>query len=403
MMMTRQLQVKATAIVLLSTTAMMMTSVTAQSFPMEKPLIRYTPFANLDTNTQIVVQQLGYTSTTWNNHGLATIERKRWDTLTSSQQDAAILLGYGEKSWDCFMNHYLAYTWVELATAGVQDEYVKLGWTNTNWMATSPTDVPFTESLWWDELSVSEKATANGLCFFKANWDRVDMNPNPSFFPHPLPNFRYKPFTELSPEKQNIVTSLLNYTESTWNNLDTALVEKNTFLNLNEDARNGALELGFYTHTWDCYINHYQAYFWSSFHEDLRLAVTTLGWTEDMWSDDAETYPPSEVTRWADLTPNEKAAATRLCYFQEIWDAVPMTQWYDYNTKKNTAVTADEYSGPVPAEINLNIFKETGYAGRDPEVVILGALENSNSASLFGTIVSSLMVLTLSICLFFHV
>ena len=94
MMMTRQLQVKATAIVLLSTTAMMMTGITAQSFPMEKPLIRYTPFANLDTNTQIVVQQLGYTSTTWNNHGLATIERERWDTLTSSQQDAAILLGF---------------------------------------------------------------------------------------------------------------------------------------------------------------------------------------------------------------------------------------------------------------------------------------------------------------------
>jgi hypothetical protein len=121
-----------------------------------------------------------------------------------------------------------------------------------------------------------------------------------------------------------------------------------------------------------------------------------------MWTDDVETYPLSEVTPWADLNPNEKAAATRLCYFQETWDSVPMTQWYDYETKKNTAVTADEYSGPVPAEINLNIFKDTSYAGRDPEVVILGALENTNSASLYGTIVSSLMVVTVSIGLFIH-
>jgi hypothetical protein len=164
-MMTRQLQANAMSIVLLSIATTMMTGVTSQSFPMEKPSIRYQPFANLDENAQIVVQQLGYTASTWNNHGLANIERERWDTLTSSQQEAAIQLGFGEKSWDCFINHYLAYTWVQLATLGVQDEYVKLGWTDTNWMATTPTDVPFTESLWWDELSVSEKVRRLLLLF----------------------------------------------------------------------------------------------------------------------------------------------------------------------------------------------------------------------------------------------
>ena len=164
-MMTRQLRANAMSIVLLSIATTMMTGVTSQSFPMEKPSIRYQPFANLDENAQIVVQQLGYTASTWNNHGLANIERERWDTLTSSQQEAAIQLGFGEKAWDCFINHYLAYTWVQLATLGVQDEYVKLGWTDTNWMATTPTDVPFTESLWWDELSVSEKVRRLLLLF----------------------------------------------------------------------------------------------------------------------------------------------------------------------------------------------------------------------------------------------
>jgi hypothetical protein len=32
-------------------------------------------------------------------------------------------------------------------------------------MATTPTDVPFTESLWWDELSVSEKVRRLLLLF----------------------------------------------------------------------------------------------------------------------------------------------------------------------------------------------------------------------------------------------
>lgn len=399
-MLTQSSQSKSAIAVLAASFAIIVVVVDSQSFPMEKPVSRFTPFKSLDiTKQNIAVETLGYTEATWNNHGLAEIERQRWSSLAQNQRDAAVKLGFGEKSWDCFINHYEAYSWDDLAAVGAQDKYRDLGWTEAHWTQTT-TEVPYTESLWWGLLSVSEKLSANGICFFEDNWDRVDMNPNPSFFPHPLPGFRFTPWSELETTTQFIATGMLNYTQDTWDNLGASLVEKNTFLNLEQSQREGALELGFYTHTWDCFMNHYQAYFWSSFHEDLRVAVETLGWTEEMWADNAVNYPASETTLWVDLTPDEKAAATRLCYFRETWDDESVTMWYDYDAKKNTAVTAD---GPLPKEINLNIFQATGYAGRDPGHVGLNAYTTTDSsASLCGTIVSS-MVLVFSIGLFLHV
>ena len=90
----------------------------------------------------------------------------------------------------------------------------------------------------------------------------IDMNPNPTFFPYPMPEFRYKPWSELEVVTQNTANGLLNYTEDTWNELGTLLAERNTFLNLPGEQREGAAELGFYSHTWDCFMNHYEAYYW---------------------------------------------------------------------------------------------------------------------------------------------
>ena len=376
-----------------------MSVVSANTFPVTKPATRFMPFDQLDLTLQnVAIEKMGYTEETWNTHGLADIERRRWSDLTSNQRDAAVLLGFGEKSWDCFINHYESYSWEELESAGVQAQYRGLGWTESHWTQET-TESPYTESRWWDMLTESEKAAANGICYFEDNWDKIDMNPNPSFFPHPLPEFRYKPWSELNPATQYVATGMMNYTEETWNQLGNALVERNTFLNLEQTQRDGAIELGFYTHTWDCFMNHYLSYFWSSFHEDLRVAVETLGWTEEMWADDSTVFPKSEETMWADLTPDERAAATRLCYFREIWDDEPITMWYDYDAKKNTAVTGN---GPVPKDINLDIFQETGYAGRDPGQVGLNAYTVDSSASLCSTVMTSI-ALALSMGLFLFV
>ena len=352
-------------------------SVSADTFPVPVTALRFKPFQNLDSASQNIAEnKLGYTAETWNNYGLATVEKKGWDMLTSNEREGAIQLGYTEGQWNCFINHYEHLTWEELETRGVQQLYRNLGWTETHWNNEAD-DVPYTESRWWDMLTDNEKASANKLCYNEQNWDKLDMNPNDTFFPHPMPNFRYSPWDTLSAVEQNVAGSMLGYTEDTWNDFGTAIVEKNTFLNLSPDQREGALELGFYTHTWDCFMNHYLSYYWSSFHEDLRVAIETLGWTEEMWADDSTTVPASEDKIWADLTPEEKAAATRLCYFKEIWDGQDITSWYDYDAGKNTAITGN---GPVPQDIDLDIFQETGYVGRAPGSVGAAAYTASSSS-----------------------
>lgn len=82
------------------------------------------------------------------------------------------------------------------------------------------------------------------------------MTPNNSYFPFPFPGFRYRPWDELSADFQDTAANSLSYDSDTWDTLGNNTAELNTYLNLDETERNGALDLGFYTHTWDCYMNH---------------------------------------------------------------------------------------------------------------------------------------------------
>lgn len=54
-------------------------NVEANTFPLEKPEVRYTPWRELDPVVQNIAEtKLGYTPVTWNVHGLADIERLGW-------------------------------------------------------------------------------------------------------------------------------------------------------------------------------------------------------------------------------------------------------------------------------------------------------------------------------------
>jgi len=356
------------------------------SFPYAQPEIRYTPYQSLDLTAQnIVLEKLGYTAQTWNVHRLASIERRGWAGLTSDQLDGAIQLGFTENTWDCFINHYEYYDWATLVDKELVGHFEALGWDENSWAGNGV--APETEGKWWGQLTTAEQEAATQICFFEDNWNMKDMNPNPTFFPYPMPEFRYKPWSELDSVAQNTASGLMNYTQDTWNEPGLLLAERNTFLNLPGEQREGAAELGFYSHTWDCFMNHYEAYYWSSFHNDLQVAIETLGWTEEMWtSDDSDVGPESESRFWVDLTPEEKAAATRLCYFEETWNRVPVTEWYDYEKQQQTAVTAD---GPLPKDIDLKIFEESGYAGREPGSVDAGLYTTDNGARSVGLAVTS--------------
>lgn len=374
----------------------------ANAFPYAKPAFRYEPFDSLDKTSQnIASEKLGYLPLTWNNHGLADIERKGWDNLTSNEREAAEILGFTVDTWDCFINHYEQYSWEELAAEGVQEHFRNLGWDEGYW--THETEgVPYTDARWWDQLTDTEKLAANKLCYFEQNWDKLDMNPNDSFFPYPMPDFRYVPWAELPYVTRLTASGTMNYTEELWDNLGTHIVEKNTFLNLDPIEREGAMELGFYIHNWDCFMNHYQSYFWSSFHEDLKIAITELGWTEDMWNDNSVLVPESEGKIWIDLSATEKAAATRLCYFREIWDGEPIASWYDFELGSTMALPGE---GPVPKDIDLDIFETTGYVGKAPGDVGVDAytvteIPTAKSSSFRVVTSSTLVVLSMGLFLF---
>mmetsp|Transcript_11286 Transcript_11286/g.22555 ORF Transcript_11286/g.22555 Transcript_11286/m.22555 type:complete len:373 (+) Transcript_11286:228-1346(+) len=301
--------------------------VEANTFPLEKPEVRYTPWQDLDPVVQNIAEtKLGYTPVTWNVHGLADIERLGWWQMTPDQEEGAKAIGFNEETWDCFIHHYSSYLWSEIVDYNYVDHFRNLGWTESSWNGND--ELPATEAKWWGQLTDDEKKAANGLCYFEDNWNMIDMNPNDSIFPHPKPDFRFVPWNDLPSYSKTTAENALGYDEFSWNNLGVNIAELNTFLNLNSTQREGLLEIGFYTHTWDCWMNHYLAYKWNSFHGKQKTAIETLGWTETSWND-LEEAPDTEITFWEDLTPEEKAAATQLCYFEETWNSEELTTFYD--------------------------------------------------------------------------
>lgn len=277
-----------------------------------------------------------------------------WDNLDFSEQLGAVQLGFSKNTWDCYMDHYRSLTWDELRSKhAAYHSYLALGWTRIQWDGDAV--YPASDDRWWGHLADAERAAANGLCYFEANWNGVDMNPNPSFFPYPVPAFRYVPFGRLSPPGQRAARSVMGYTAASWNLLHSSPVERGeAFYDLSREQREWASARGLYAHTWNCHINHFNSYSWSGFYGDFKVAVEALGWTAASWdAEPAVTWPASEGQDWIDLTPRERAAATMLCYFAEAWDGVAITEWFDATV--GAVVSPD---GPLPAGIDMSFFAE---------------------------------------------
>jgi hypothetical protein len=66
-------------------------------------------------------------------------------------------------------SHYDDYDWSDLAEAGVQRYVMDLGWTEALWVSSS--DVPASDDLDWDELSLVQREAARALCYFEETWN----------------------------------------------------------------------------------------------------------------------------------------------------------------------------------------------------------------------------------------
>jgi len=333
-------------------------------FPYPLPSFRYQEWSALDeTSQEIAAEKLRYTPISWNvgGGGANPIEKKEWDELYYVEQLGAVQLGFNKNTWDCFMDHYRSLTWDQLRAArpAVYQSYWTLGWTRAQWDGDAA--YPTSDDKWWAELTDRERTAANALCYFEANWDGVDMNPNPSFFPYPLPEAlvraRYLPFGRLSPQDQRAARTVMGYTAASWNLLHTSPIERNTvFYDLSREQREWASDRGLYSHTWNCHMHHFNSFSWGGFHGRFRVAVETLGWSAGSWESEPDhAIPASEGKDWSELSPRERAAATMLCYFAEAWDGVPVTEWFDADGGANTAVSP---GGALPAGIDMSLFAE---------------------------------------------
>ena len=71
---------------------------------------------------------------------------------------------------------------------------------------------------------------------------------------------------------------------------------------------------------WDCWMNHYFDYFWEELlDDDLQEYFVILGWTQEMW-DEESGVPLSEDLAWEELSDQQQAAATYICYFPDLWN-----------------------------------------------------------------------------------
>ncbi|CAB9522379.1 expressed unknown protein [Seminavis robusta] len=159
----------------------------------------------------------------------------------------------------------------------------------------------------------------------------------------PYPLSRFQDWASLGDATQMAASDILDYDEKSWNRPGENKIEELSFetitleAGLGEDVEKqfdetavGVImnDLNFTEEqVWDCWVNHYQDYFWEELEE---VAVATyfedLGWNRHSFEDDDP--PESDDMEWFQLTDKEKLAAEALCYFPELWAGdVDIADW----------------------------------------------------------------------------
>ena len=218
-------------------------------------------------------------------------------------------------------NHFKGYTWDELEFYGLDFPYSKLGWDELSWDGTE-SPPPSKDKLWF-ELTPDERKAASEVCYFRDNWDMLDMTPNNGIYPYPKVKQRYVEWTALPGDIRRTALSSFVYDKDSWNRMGTAEIEKRCWDDLTEQQKADAQYLGFYQRTWDCFQCHYRSYDWNDLDSDSRDALQVLGWSQEMWETDDET-PPSYDNEWDRLSEPEKSVAPTLCYSNQNWNGTSL-------------------------------------------------------------------------------
>ncbi|KAL3899442.1 MAG: hypothetical protein SGARI_006458 [Bacillariaceae sp.] len=154
------------------------------------PIIRYTPF-NLLTERQqnIAMNLLEYTgASAWDNPMTNRMELMRLEnvfeylnkTMVTTPYDAIktfflVEMGYKESIWDCWINHYVGFSWSYYSNYNFNWTLMDLGWTQTTWDSNNATLAPPSESKAWTQLTDKEQTAAKYLCYNQDLWDNTPI------------------------------------------------------------------------------------------------------------------------------------------------------------------------------------------------------------------------------------
>jgi len=353
-------------------------------FPIVRPEFRYGHWMTLSEDVrEMADERLKYSALSWNVLGLANVESREWASLTEYERDAAVAMGFTQLSWDCWLNHFRSYTWDDLEFFGLDFSYLALGWTELSWDGIETP--PPSKGTSWKDLTQEERQVASELCYFRDNWDGLDMTPNNGPFLYPKVKMRYTEWRVLSSDVKRAARDSLLYDKTAWNNLGTAEVENRSWEELTEHQKADAMSIGFYHRTWDCFHNHYRSYQWDALDRDSRDALQVLGWSETSWK--ANDLPPSYANEWGRLSDAEQSKASVLCFFEDNWNGNSLETVGEVITEDGEVVEgAGSATAGGSTSTDPDAQTSTGQ-GPDGDSVseVLNSTDPANSADMVGT------------------
>jgi hypothetical protein len=113
----------------------------------------------------------------WNNPGTAVIEAYSYQSIEKSEDPMQVgyvqSIGFTAPVWNCYVNHYRGFSWMETESMGVQQNLTTLGWTEDIW---NNQNKPSVYEKRWDELDSEEKDAATEICWFQQLWDGISLD-----------------------------------------------------------------------------------------------------------------------------------------------------------------------------------------------------------------------------------
>jgi hypothetical protein len=159
------------------------------------------------------------------------------------------------------------------------------------------------------------------------------------------PTIRFVPWDR---NKALSAAETLGYNSTSWDNPGTNPIERLTYelIVVDSSLSNAVAELEIDKQSWDCYINHYRGYTWPELANTFKNAYRALGWTHVSWNQIADP-PESEGFEWDMLNSDQRSAAETLCYFEKLWDSIPIYEWDNENS--NSMASMVPSSNPMSA------------------------------------------------------